>query len=1068
MAADSTIRLRQINQPEISGYTVQVIQSYLTGNISLPVTGGLTGSFYPLKTNPSGYIGTGQTGVFKTQTDLDSLYYQLVSYVGNNYYPNSNPSNYGSFSTSPVYVVGDQNIDGLKTFSSIPKVGSAYSIISTGAQTIGGSKTFTNDTYFSSIIRKSVGSFPYFDVNIGTIYGGTANSIQIDLRNSQLWGVDDITNSIKSLDWQNRKLFSYDNAGGFSNTIDWQTNHLYGSWNTYNLNITGAVAISPDAIAFGLYSFALGDFCESRGVASFTHGSDCRATGINSHAEGSNCFSSGAGSHAEGQSTSALGSTSHTEGFSTITSGIGSHAEGYNSKTTGSYSHAEGVNTLSAGLRSHSEGSFTIASGNDSHAEGESTISYGEQSHSEGYLTISSGIQSHAEGYASISSGAQSHAEGSGCRSIGNSSHAEGANSIANGASSHSEGNNNIAYGIASHAEGYDCVSSGNYSHAEGHSCNTYSDQSHAEGYLCSAYGGQSHAEGYQSSTSGSYAHSEGSSTKASGLGSHAEGHFSQTFGMYSHAEGQSTQASGNYSHVEGNSSIAKGDYSHAEGSSTISYSSYSHSEGQSTIASGNYQHAEGKYNIPDSTSLLIIGNGTSANNRSNILTVNSTSLNVYGSGNFASGLFVSGIPILTGSNASFMTTGQTGSFVTTGQTGTFVTTGQTGIFITTGQTGAFVTTGQTGTFITTGQTGNFAPFTQAVLKTGAQTINGVKTFSNDVYFGGSIGIGNTFPYRGVDSASIGSSSENLNIYAGDTLAGAGYGIGLNADFGAGVTKGGSISLNAGLSVAGNGGDINLTAGQSSSSHGGNVNINGGSSPSIGGNIYISPGPGDSDNGYVYIGGSMGFNKIPDFSFDIDASTNINSVGYYTSNILTISANRDTYFKSVNASNTGNFISGLYVSGCAVITGIPVYLTGNQTISGTKTFATRPTVNGTGVLLSGEAATANNIASYSTITSGATGLIVINFSGLPNQQFNLSGTANIGFSGSNWPGVGKISDLSIFIKNTAVGNCNVFFPTGWINVGVGWPTSIVSGKSAVLALRAVDTEIVIGTFNAQL
>ena len=34
----------------------------------------------------------------------------------------------------------------------------------------------------------------------------------------------------------------------------------------------------------------------------------------------------------------------------------------------------------------------------------------------------------------------------------------------------------------------------------------------------------------------------------------------------------------------------------------------------------------------------------------------------------------------------------------------------------------------------------------------------------------------------------------------------------------------------------------------------------------------------------------------------------------------------------------------------------PVYATGIQTISGVKTFTSRPTVNGTGILLSGEAA----------------------------------------------------------------------------------------------------------------
>lgn len=43
-----------------------------------------------------------------------------------------------------------------------------------------------------------------------------------------------------------------------------------------------------------------------------------------------------------------------------------------------------------------------------------------------------------------------------------------------------------------------------------------------------------------------------------------------------------------------------------------------------------------------------------------------------------------------------------------------------------------------------------------------------------------------------------------------------------------------------------------------------------------------------------------------------------------------------------------------------------VYNTGNQTISGVKTFATRPTVNGTGVLLSGEAASLPSTIVYTT------------------------------------------------------------------------------------------------------
>ena len=45
---------------------------------------------------------------------------------------------------------------------------------------------------------------------------------------------------------------------------------------------------------------------------------------------------------------------------------------------------------------------------------------------------------------------------------------------------------------------------------------------------------------------------------------------------------------------------------------------------------------------------------------------------------------------------------------------------------------------------------------------------------------------------------------------------------------------------------------------------------------------------------------------------------------------------------------------------------LPVYATGNQIISGVKTFASRPTVNGTGVLLSGEAAVLPNTIVYIT------------------------------------------------------------------------------------------------------
>ena len=80
----------------------------------------------------------------------------------------------------------------------------------------------------------------------------------------------------------------------------------------------------------------------------------------------------------------------------------------------------------------------------------------------------------------------------------------------------------------------------------------------------------------------------------------------------------------------------------------------------------------------------------------------------------------VSGINnyVLQSETGSFITTGQTGSFVINSQTGAFLTTGAaddryalqsaTGNFITSSQTGQFVGTGSTGNFVTTNQTGSF------------------------------------------------------------------------------------------------------------------------------------------------------------------------------------------------------------------------------------------------------------------------------------------------------------------------------------------------------------------------
>ena len=264
--------------------------------------------------------------------------------------------------------------------------------------------------------------------------------------------------------------------------------------------------------------------------------------------------------------------------------GTGAHAEGYLTNATGIYSHAEGNTTTALGASSHAEGVGTTARTDYSHAEGEGSVASGSVSHAEGYYTNASGSYSHAEGRLTIAQGYASHAEGS----------------------------SSVASGIASHAEGTTTVASGNFSHAEG-------------GFT-TASNSYAHAEGGQTIASGQYSHAEGTNTTASGQGSHAEGVGNISTGFWSHAEGAYTTASGNYSH--------------AEGYNTITIGSSSHAAGNQTVALGDYQSVIGQFNISSSAqAAFIIGNGTGAGARSNLLYASGSEVQITGSLNVSNGV---------------------------------------------------------------------------------------------------------------------------------------------------------------------------------------------------------------------------------------------------------------------------------------------------------------------------------------------------------------------------------------------------------------------------------------------
>lgn len=164
------------------------------------------------------------------------------------------------------------------------------------------------------------------------------------------------------------------------------------------------------------------------------------------------------------------------------------------------------------------------------------------------------------------------------------------------GAEIYNDYENNIAIGLYSSASGFQTQAIGNYSKAEG--------------WWTRADGQCAVASGLLSRASGHFTHAEGTRTLASINNAHSEGDMTKATGRQSHSEGQSTTSSGFCSH--------------AEGSATVSSGYYSHAEGWGTTAKGKNQTAMGKYNIPDTSSLLIVGKG-SASNLSNAFTVSSS-----------------------------------------------------------------------------------------------------------------------------------------------------------------------------------------------------------------------------------------------------------------------------------------------------------------------------------------------------------------------------------------------------------------------------------------------------------
>lgn len=406
-------------------------------------------------------------------------------------------------------------------------------------------------------------------------------------------------------------------VAGYQNTAKGKASFASGS-GTQALG-DGSAAFGDRAIAKGTYSAAFGGQSESDGKFSFVAGTLNKAKAGASFASGTHNVNNdskyvaptpGGGGTPEPTPPSDFdveehyGETSHTEGAYNSTYGFAAHAEGLKVSARGHYSHAEGTSTISSGESSHAEGGNTKATGKWSHSEGNGSISEGIGSHAENKAKANADY-SHAEGV-SIAGGVYAHAEGN-SQANADYSHAEGDGCIASEVNSHAEGTGTRAQASAAHAEGSETKAIGQGSHAEGRTTQAKAEFSHAEGVSSVSSGQGSHAEG-NSTASNIYAHSEGESTTASGRNSHSQGKWTKAVGDNSTAVGISTTATGNNSFAGGNGSEAV-----KSGSFVHGFGLKSNQENQAVF---------GTYNAPYNATLLVVGNGSRDNYRTNAFEV--------------------------------------------------------------------------------------------------------------------------------------------------------------------------------------------------------------------------------------------------------------------------------------------------------------------------------------------------------------------------------------------------------------------------------------------------------------
>ena len=342
-------------------------------------------------------------------------------------------------------------------------------------------------------------------------------------------------------------------------------------------------------------------------------------------------------------------------------------------------------------------------------------------------------------------------------------------------------------------------------------------------------------------------------------------------------------------------------------------------------------------------------------------LVISGNNFTVYGSGNFTSGLFVNGNAVLTGIDLN--------SYATTANLATTGTTLQTNIDNLSG-------------FINSSAS-------NIVFTTGNQTISGIKTFSSPIVFSSGItidgiaGAGGSIDLRGGDGDNFGAGG-SINLRGGEE--GGGGSINTSNDGGSidtsggGGGAGGSINTSNGggyINTSNAGGSINLSSDGNGGA--GNINMFGGDEGGAG-SINTSHGGADLNMsapagaafsaGYIntssdeYAGGgsidtSKGGGKIHtigqgQIQFGVDTTR--------TTLSGTATENRTIYLPNAN--------------GTLAIDSYVVFTTGNQNISGVKTFRKNTSISTGSLSISGDlTGNYNLIFSRSAIESGTFSIV---------------------------------------------------------------------------------------------